>query len=143
MNQGSIFIPFFGVMLLTLSVWLYMYFLRLSFFRREKIPPQSVSTTQKVIATVPEEINYPSENLINLFELPVLFYPACIFLYITGQVNETYLVLAYSFFVFRVIHSVIHCTYNNVVHRFFAYLLSSFMLWAIIIMAFIDTVKFQ
>ncbi len=141
MNQGSIFIPFFGMMLLTMAVWVYMYYLRLSFFKREQIAPQSVSTTQKVLATVPEKINLPSENLINLFELPVLFYATCIYLYVTGRVDATYLVLAYCFLAFRVLHSVIHCTYNRVMHRFYLYSLSSLSLWAMIVMAFSDAVR--
>lgn len=141
MNQGSIFIPFFGMMLLTMAVWVYMYYLRLSFFKREQIAPQSVSTTQKVLATVPEKINLPSENLINLFELPVLFYATCIYLYVTGRVDTTYLVLAYCFLAFRMLHSVIHCTYNQVMHRFYLYSLSSLSLWAMIVMAFSDAVR--
>lgn len=141
MNQGSIFIPFFGMMLLTMAVWVYMYYLRLSFFKREQIAPQSVSTTQKVLATVPEKINLPSENLINLFELPVLFYATCIYLYVSGRVDATYLVLAYCFLAFRVLHSVIHCTYNRVMHRFYLYSLSSLSLWAMIVMAFSDAVR--
>lgn len=140
MNQASIFTPFLGMMLLTLAVWLYMYYLRLSFLTREKIDPQRASTTREMLDIVPNRVNLPSENLINLFELPVLFYALCIYLYVTGQVTETYLVLAYVFFVFRAIHSAIHCTYNRVMHRFYAYSISSITLWIMIIMAIFNII---
>ena len=96
MNQASIFIPFIGMMLLTMAVWLYMYTLRLTFLRREKIDPQLASTTRQMLDIVPTRVNLPSENLINLFELPVLFYALCIYLYVTGQVDATYLCLLYT-----------------------------------------------
>lgn len=138
MNQETIFIPFFGMMLLTIVVWIYMYYLRLSYFVRNNVDPQTVSTTSQLVKRVPDTVNSPSENLINLFELPVLFYSACVYLYITRQVDEVFLVLAYCFLVFRIGHSIIHCTYNNVLHRFYVYLLSSLALWAFIIRAFIS-----
>ena len=140
MNQNSIFIPFFGLMLITILVWVYMYYLRLSYIVSKKVNPQSLATTRQVIDVVPERLNSPSENLINLFELPVLFYATCIYLYVTQQVDYTYLTLAYCFLIFRTIHSVIHCTYNKVTHRFYIYALSSLILWAIIIRAFIGSV---
>ncbi|MGD8484182.1 MAG: MAPEG family protein [Thioalkalispiraceae bacterium] len=137
MKQEAIFIPFFGLMLLTILVWIYMYYLRLSFFMREKIDPQSVATTHEMLNLVPARVNQPSENLANLFELPVLFYATCLYLYLTQQVDNLYLVLASCFLVFRIIHSIIHCSYNQVMHRFYAYLLASLMLGVIVIRAFI------
>lgn len=141
MNQESVFVPFFALMLLTILVWIYMYYLRISYFKREKVDPQSLATMREVINVIPAKVNTPSENLINLFELPVLFYAVCIYLYVTQQVDNTYLVLAYCFLIFRVVHSVIHCTYNKVMHRFYFYVLSSFTLWVFIIRAFIGTVN--
>ncbi|MGD8576863.1 MAG: MAPEG family protein [Thiohalophilus sp.] len=140
MDQAGIFIPLLGMMLLTAAVWFYMYYLRLAFIVREKIDPQQAATTQQMLEIVPTRVNLPSENLINLFELPVLFYALCIYLYITGQVTPTYLVLAYCFFAFRVLHSVIHCTYNRVTHRFYTYAVSALVLWAMILMASVDLI---
>lgn len=137
MNQESIFIPFFGLMLLTILVWLYMYYLRLSYFIREKVDPQTVATTRALLNVVPEKLNTPSENLINLFELPILFYASCIYLYVAQQVDVTSLALAYCFLIFRTFHSVVHCTYNKVMHRFYFYILSSIMLWVLIIRSFV------
>jgi len=43
--------------------------------------------------------------------------------------------------VFRVLHSLIHCTYNKIVHRFNAYLASSLVLWAMWIRIAIQLIK--
>lgn len=135
MKQAAIFIPFLGMMLLTMLVWIYMYVLRLSYIKRNRVEPQALATNRELLEVIPARINTPSENLINLFELPVLFYAVCVFLYITTQVNSIYLILAYAFLVLRVGHSVVHCTYNNVMHRFILYIFSSLALWLMIIMA--------
>ena len=140
MTQETIFIPFISMMLLTILVWFYMYYLRLTYIVRNKIDPQKLSSTEQYKAVLPEEINRPSENLINLFELPVLFYALCIYLYVTVQVDTILLVLAYGFLLARVAHSVIHCTYNKVTQRFYAYLLSSIFLWLMIIVAALELI---
>ena len=140
MEQKLIFYPFFGVMLLTMSVWVYMYCLRLFFLKRENINPQSVSTTRQVLNIVPDKINNPSENLINLFELPLLFYALCIYLYVTQKVDSVSLYMSFFFLLLRIGHSVIHCTYNKVIHRFVLYVLSSIILWVLIIREFISAV---
>jgi len=137
MDQTKIFIPFFGLMLLTILVWCYMYYLRLSFIFRKKIDTQALAMQYHMLDTIPDKQNYSSENLINLFELPVLFYTVCLFLYVANQVDEFNLILAYGFLIFRIIHSLIHCTYNRVVHRFYAYVVSAIILWVMIIRAFI------
>ena len=140
MNQETIFIPFFGVMFLTILVWVYMFYLRISFFKRQKVDPQSVATTHQLVDILPDKINTPSDNLNNLFELPVLFYVICIYLYVTSRVDSINLVLAYGFLLFRIGHSVIHCTYNKVMHRFYFYMLSSLVLIVLIIHAFLVAV---
>ena len=41
------------------------------------------------------------------------------------------LALAWSYVVLRVAHSMIHCTYNRIVHRFTAFALSNVILVAL------------
>ena len=137
MNQESIFFPFLGMMLLTMLVWVYMYYRRLSYIVGKGVDPQSLATTRELEHVIPAAINTPSENLVNLFELPVLFYAVCLYIYLVRQVDTTYLVLAYGFLIARICHSVVHCTYNKVMHRFGAYVVSSILLWLFLIRAFV------
>ena len=138
MAQNTIFIPFVGLMLLTFIVWIYMYYLRLSYMYKNRIKPEALATSQGLLKTVPEKTNLPAENLSNLFELPVLFYALCVYLYLAQQVDSIYIVLAWCFLVFRVCHSVIHCTYNNVKQRFSVYILASVSMWAMLILVVYD-----
>lgn len=72
-----------------------------------------------------------NENLQNLFEIPVLYYAGMSLVYSMKIYDRNFLLLAWGFTGFRIIHSIIHCTYNNVNHRFGAYLLSFACLIAI------------
>ena len=138
MQDSAIFAPFLGMMLLTLAVWLYMYAGRLSFLFANRIDYRKIDTPDKAAGVIPEKIAYASNNLKNLFELPVLFYATCIFLYVSGYVDTLYLVAAWWFFVFRIVHSYIQCTSNKVPQRFGAYMMSAVALWFIIVRAAIQ-----
>lgn len=142
MNGSSILLPFFGVMLLTFLVWIYMYTWRLAFLIGQRIDLRTVDTPDKADSIIPGAINHSSNNLKKLFELPVIFYAVCLYLYASGGVNRSYVIAAWCFLVFRVVHSVIHCTCNNVRHRFTAYVLSAIALWAMVIRAFAELVVF-
>ena len=135
MNSTNIFLPFFGVMLLTLAVWIYMYVRRTSYLVSEKIDLRKVDTPEKAAAVVPHDVGLASHNLKNLFELPVLFYAVCLYLFVTASVDRFFLLAAWWFFAFRVVHSLIHCSYNRVEHRFAAYMLSAIALWVMVIRA--------
>lgn len=129
MNSDAIFQPFLGMLLLTFVVWLLLYKRRIGYMKRERIHPQKVTTPEKFRERAPEEINYPANNLANLFELPVVFYALCLYLYVSGQVDIVYVVAAWVFFVFRVAHSFVHCTFNRVYLRFYLYAAASVALW--------------
>ncbi len=128
-------VPFLSMMLLTLAVWVLMYIHRLSFLKRQGLDAQEFVTPEKITGLVSDAANATSNNFKNLFELPVLFYALCIYLEMTQQVDGLYLGLAYGFVGLRVLHSIIHCSYNLVMHRFTCYLLSSLVLWAMLVKA--------
>jgi hypothetical protein len=138
MNRIAILLPFFGVILLTLAVWIYMYVRRISYLKREDVDLRTVDTPEKAAAIVPENVSLASHNLKNLFELPVLFYAVSLYLFFSDSVDWIYLLLAWWFFAFRVLHSLIHCSYNKVMHRFAAYMLSAIALWVMVIRAAIQ-----
>ena len=52
-------------------------------------------------------------NHTNLFEYTVLFYAACISIYITGKVDGYFILLANSYVVLRIIHSLYHILSNS------------------------------
>ena len=128
MNQTAIFLPFAGMLLLTFLVWVYMYARRLPFILRNKFTPDQLTPSEFARLSPPAVAN-PSDNLKNLFELPTIFYAVVLFLYATRQVDGLYAGAAWAFFGFRVLHSIVHCTFNFVPLRFWLYAISAVALW--------------
>lgn len=123
------------MLLLTFVVWVYMFVRRMLYLSAQNIDAEELISPERVAAIIPEDVNSPANNLKNLVELPVLFYAICLYLYATQQVDSTYLYAAYVFFVFRALHSVVHCTFNKVMVRFALYLISSVALWVMVVRA--------
>ena len=133
MQTSDILPPFFAMMLVTLLVWGYMYARRLAYVRAQHIDAQALATPEKLNALLPESINTASNNLKNLFELPVLFYAVCLYLYASHGVDALNVYCAWAFVAFRALHSVVHCTANSVLPRFGAYLLAAIALWTMVV----------
>jgi hypothetical protein len=65
----------------------------------------------------PAESLYVRNNLVNQFELPVLFYPVCLAFYVTDSVGLLAVSLAWIFALSRCVHAAIHVTTNRLRHR--------------------------
>jgi hypothetical protein len=124
--------PLVAMMALTACVWLFMYVRRLAHMLSQGIAAQRVNTPQKMAALMPEPVEAPSNNLKNLFELPVLFYALCLLLIQQGWAAPLDVTLAWAFVALRALHSAVHCTVNIVMLRFTAYALASLALWCML-----------
>ena len=129
MAQTAIFGPFFATMLLTFVVWIYMYVRRIRFITGMQIGPGDLAKPGELARLSPPEVSNPSDNLKNLFEIPVLFYALALYLFVTRQVDGAYVIAAWIFVVFRALHSAVHCTINIVMLRFYLYLISALAVW--------------
>ena len=103
MADSEILVPFIGMLLLTLVVWVVMYVRRLHYIFSHRIDSQQLTTPEKGAKIIPEQIHWSAYNLRNLFELPVVFYALCIYLYVTSQVDDVYVAGAWVFLAFRVL----------------------------------------
>ena len=80
--------------------------------------------------TPPDYVQKLSRNFANLLETPILFYLLAVLL-IALQIDSALMVkLAWLYVFFRLVHIVIHISYNHVLHRFTAFLLSMLTLLA-------------
>jgi hypothetical protein len=129
MAQTAIFGPFFATMLLTLLVWVYMYVRRIRFITTNDISPQDLAVPGTLARLSPAAVSNPSDNFKNLFEVPVLFYALALYLFVTAQVDATYVVAGWVFVAFRALHSAVHCTFNRVMLRFYLYLFGTVAVW--------------
>ena len=112
---------------LTFVVWIYLYALRIPEIKRLGIDPdelQDRAESHKLLTVS----GAASNNLKNLFEVPILFYLAVMIAMLLMIQDDLLVWLAWGFVILRVVHSAIHCSYNRVMHRFFAYLISCLFL---------------
>lgn len=108
----------YALVVLTFLVGFWMGGVRIAAMRRGEVDPQYFRLNMGEIGDKPAQA---SNNFRNLFELPVLFYVLIALMLIQDDVDATQLALAWVFVISRYVHSLIHLSYNNVVHRFLAY----------------------
>ena len=125
MDQSAIFGPVFATVGLTAVVWAYMYVRRIHFITGQGHTPEELSEPGALERLSPPAVSNPSDNLKNLFEIPVLFYALALYLYATEQVDAAYVAAGWVFAGFRALHSAVHCTINVVMLRFYLYLIST------------------
>lgn len=106
--------------LLTVLVALRLLWERVNEMRSRRIPIQAVATSRQSNALLQDTRS--ADNFRNLFEVPVLFYTLCGLLLASQHVRPGYVVGAWLFVALRLVHSLIHCTYNHVGHRLVAFL---------------------
>lgn len=139
MDQAAIFLPFVATMILTMVVWAYMYGRRLPFIFSSGLDPKQM-TPLELARVSPPQVSNPSDNLKNLFELPTVFYAIVLYLYATGQVDTGYVIAAWGFFLFRAMHSAVHCSFNFIPLRFILYVISAGALWFMVLRAAIAAI---
>jgi hypothetical protein len=123
------FWPMAAMFALTALVWVALYVQRFAEMRRRRIDPQQLFNRRARVETLQQ--TSAADNFNNLLELPTLFHIAMLAAMALGVVDALLHDLAFAYVGLRAAHSVIHITYNRVVHRFVAYALSTFVLFAI------------
>lgn len=129
---ASIFWPVITLVGLTACIWVLMYVRRISEITKGRIDPQSLATSETASSKL-RDVS-AADNFSNLLETPVLFYAICIILFVTGEVSQLQLVLAWLYVALRASHSLIHVTYNRVLHRWAVYVASTlclFVMWSL------------
>ena len=112
--NSEIILPMFYLMLQTVAVLLFLASIRL----KEIYYNKSVAGEEHRHPPFDQGsriLKNAQRNLANLFEFPILFYAVCICIYMTGNVDEYFITLAYCFFYLRVIHSIYHIFFNQLI----------------------------
>ena len=111
--NAEIFIPMYYMVLLTLSVFLLSTLLRFKNILVDKSHTGSELMKIPLPSSAAEITKQADRNLANLFEFPILFYAICIVLYVSGKVDDFFLLLGFWFVGLRVAHSVYHIFING------------------------------
>ena len=111
--NAEIFIPMYYMVLLTLSVFLLSTLLSFKNILVDKSHTGSELMKIPLPSSAAEITKQADRNLANLFEFPILFYAICIVLYVSGKVDDYFLLLGFWFVGLRVAHSVYHIFING------------------------------
>lgn len=125
----------FVLVLLYLIVAILMFRSRFAAVRSKQLPIKYFRAMSGVVQ-IPDSVAIPARQFTNLFELPMLFFIACITAMIL-QLNGPVLVgLAWAFVGCRYAQALVHLTYNNVLHRMVIYaagLLILMTMWTLLV----------
>ena len=122
LNPVHILFPIVAMVALAIFVVVRLARSRVRAVRRREISVEFFELFQG--SEEPEELRALSRHFANLFEVPILFYVACIVAYVSVQVDLWLVLLAWLFVVSRYVHSYIHLTSNIVIQRFRVYAIS-------------------
>ena len=136
LNSLQLIAACLALVLLTTAVGTLMLFTRVQEMRRKRIHPQAASDSVKMAAKL--ENVQPADNFRNLFEVPVLFYGLTAVAVAAGNVPSWLVTSAWLYVALRVLHSIVHCTYNKVYHRLAIFMASFGLLVAMWVSFFVS-----
>ena len=134
-NAYQIVAACLALVLLAFLVGARLLYTRVQEMRRKRIHPQAVATSVKMTARL-ENIQ-PADNFRNLFEVPVLFFALAAVALAISHTPGWLVHGAWLYVGLRALHSLIHCSYNRVAHRFGVYIVSALVLWVMVVRAFL------
>ncbi|MBE0353322.1 MAPEG family protein [Pseudoalteromonas lipolytica] len=82
------------------------------------------------------DVRVADRNFINQFEMPVLFFTACLTALQLNAVGYMFVALAWVYVLLRVLHSYIHLTSNTLKVRYYSFVISSLVMlsmWVVIL----------
>ena len=127
-TTAALLAPVFALVAWTFCILLLIGFRRVTAGFEGRVSPREYALGES--DKVPPSIRLPNRNYMNLLELPLLFYVAMLLALVTGTGTALLISLAWVYVALRVLHSLIHITYNHVLHRFLAFATSNFVLLA-------------
>ena len=110
-NQATIFVPMLVIVALT-----FIAFARMAAGRGAAVKAGHPAEYYKAHlgAPEPEATVVGIRHYANMFELPVLFYPACLTAFALGGVGHWTLIFAWAYVAARLVQSAVHLTSNTV-----------------------------
>ncbi len=129
-NFNPILLPVFVLVLWTLVMLGWLAATRLPYIASQKWGPESGERTAELGAKMPKHIQWKADNYNHLLEQPTAFYATAIASAMIGLGDGLNLYLAWAYVASRIVHSLVHATFNNVMLRFSIFLFGSVCLIA-------------
>ncbi|MBA58316.1 MAG: hypothetical protein CMQ40_04000 [Gammaproteobacteria bacterium] len=126
--EAQILQPVIVLVAWTLLILLWMLATRIPYSIKNNISPQEGAHATDISSKLPSGVRQIIENYNHLHEQPTIFYVVALVLALLGSADVTQVMLAWVYVGSRIIHSIIQCTYNSVMHRFLLFLVGSLAL---------------
>lgn len=126
MTQTTILWPLLALAAWTSLVLLLIPIVRIRAGLKGEIRPDDFKYGES--AQVPPHVSLPNRNYMNLLELPMLFYVVGLMLYVTNGQTPITQTLAWAYVGLRIAHSMVHLSYNHVIHRLVVFAASNLVL---------------
>lgn len=136
----SILRAVFGMGVLSLVMFIWMYATRLPAFSKAKLDPQEAMHPGSYHDRIPSEVRRVADNYNHLFEAPTLFYAIALAIVVAGLADPIHAMCAWAYLALRVAHSLVQATVNKVALRFVLFALSWVALGIMIIRSMIGIV---
>lgn len=131
MTENAILYPILAHILLVFSLFSLLTLRRTKAAKEKAVDLKEIAVNNNAW---PDYALLASNNIINQFEAPVIFYALCIITYITETTTTLGVILASVYMALRYAHAYVHVTSNHVPHRQMIFTISMFVLMAIFIL---------
>lgn len=115
MNTIALMYPTAVLVMLTFAVGISLVIYRFSLVRGGQLNPGYFKLNRGGKPPVRHEAL--EHNYSNLFEVPILYYSAVALAIATHNIDATLITMAWVFVGLRIVHTLVHVLYNNVIHR--------------------------
>jgi len=126
--QSSVLAPALALITLSLAVWVALVTVRPRAMILADVPWQSARHTAE-LTVLPGRARDVADNYNHLMEQPTIFYALVFYTALTGNGDALNILLAWSYTLLRIVHSVVQMTVNWVPLRFWLFLWSTLALW--------------
>ena len=144
MYHHGLIAPVIALVCWTLAVMIWLGYERVRNINRLKLSPDAGKFARNLNALMPDRAKQVSDNYMHLMEQPTLFYAVCFSLQFLGQGEHPVNIgFAWGYVSVRVLHTLVHSTFNDVRIRFFLFLLSSVFLVGLVTHAVLGMFRFS
>jgi hypothetical protein len=133
----SVLAPVFALAFWTLCILAWVGITRIRAALSGRLVPRDLRLGES--NQLPDDVVLANRNYMNLLELPLLFYLVSVVLLLTGGATPLTTGLQWTYVGLRVLHSLVHLSYNEVMHRFAAFALSNVVLLGIWVLTAVHT----
>ena len=123
----------------TMVMWFWMYATRIPAIGSAKVDLDAMVRDPETSLddVLPVGVQWKAHNYNHLHEAPTVFYATAIVLAVIGQGDGLNAQLGWAYVALRVIHSLVQATVNKVTLRFALFAMSSMVLMALVVRAFL------